>query len=66
MIGGWVLKYLTVYLTGTGAGAADDGTFLILYRRYESAAFISCYFIILTSAVVLMGVQKGIEKVSTV
>ena len=27
VIGGWVLKYLTVYLTGTGAGAADDGTF---------------------------------------
>ena len=67
VIGGWVLKYLTVYLTGTGAGAADDGTFFNSFIGGTSQPLLFlAIFIILTSAVVLMGVQKGIEKVSTV
>ena len=67
VIGGWVLKYLTVYLTGTGADAADDGTFFNSFIGGTSQPLLFlAIFIILTSAVVLMGVQKGIEKVSTV
>ncbi len=66
VIGGWVIKYLTVYFTGQGAEAAADGYFEGFISSPVSPIVFTCIFIILTAVVVLMGVQKGIEKVSTV
>ena len=68
VIGGWVCKYISVYVTGQAQAAAVDGGALF-------GAFISspveplgwfCLFLGLTAIAVLLGVEKGIEKVSKV
>ena len=65
-IGGWVLKYLFVYLTGQGHAAAQDGFFsAYITGRVEPIIWMVIYFLI-TSGVVYAGVEKGIEKTSTI
>ncbi len=67
VIGGWVLKYLTVYLTGAGPVAADDGTYFSAFiGQTASPTIFFLIFMALTGIVVLMGVEKGIEKVSKI
>ena len=64
VIGGWVVKYLTVYITGAGTSAAQDGFFgSFISKPVEPVVWLSV-FIFLTAAVVFLGVEKGIEKVS--
>lgn len=65
VIGGWVLKYLTIYITGTGAEAADNGTFFgnFIGHTGQPMLFLAI-FMALTAIVVMLGVEKGIEKVS--
>ncbi len=67
VIGGWVLKYLTVFVTGAGATAADDGTFFSNFiGSTANPTIFFLLFIGLTAIVVLLGVEKGIEKVSKI
>lgn len=64
VIGGWVMKYLVVFLTNQVSQAAND-TFFGAYTAQPVAPIV--YFVIyagLTVAVVLMGVEGGIEKAS--
>ncbi len=66
VIGGWVTKYLAVFATGGIHEAAADGYFeSFIAKPFEP---IGCFllFIGLTALVVLLGVEKGIEKVSKV
>jgi len=65
VIGGWVLKYLTVFVTGNGAAATGDGSFFSSFigNAGQPTLFFLIY-VALTAAVVMLGVQKGIEKVS--
>lgn len=65
VIGGWVLKYLTVFVTGNGAAATGDGSFFsgFIGNAGQPTLFFLIY-VALTAAVVMLGVQKGIEKVS--
>ena len=66
VIGGWVMKYVTVYLTGAGAeAAADKGAYFgnFIGQTTQPTIFFVIY-ILLTSVVVMLGVEKGIEKVS--
>lgn len=64
-IGGWVLKYLTTYLTLQGNAAAEDGYFTgFITSQYSPIVFL-VVFLLLTSVVVFFGVDKGIEKLST-
>ena len=65
VIGGWVLKYLTVFVTGNGASATGDGSFFSSFigNAGQPTLFFLIY-VALTAAVVMLGVQKGIEKVS--
>lgn len=64
VIGGWVTKYLAVYLTGSGAAAAGDSFFgAFIGKPVEPVMWLSI-FVIVTSVVVFLGVEKGIEKVS--
>ena len=65
VIGGWVLKYLMVYITGQGPAAADDGTFFNTFigNAGQPTLFLAIYMG-LTAVVVMLGVEKGIEKVS--
>ena len=67
VIGGWVLKYLTIFVTGQGAAAADNGGYFSNFiGNFGSPMLFLFIFMGLTAAVVMMGVEKGIEKVSKV
>ena len=65
-IGGWVLKYLTVFLTGQGADAAKDGYFTGYITQMWSPIVWLIVYMILTAFVVYNGVDKGIEKYSKI
>ena len=65
-IGGWVLKYLAVYLTGQGGAAAVDGYFGAFITAQWSPIFWFLLFMGLTTFFVYRGVDKGIEKLSRV
>ena len=65
-IGGWVLKYLAVYLTGQGGAAAVDGYFGGFITAQWSPIIWFLLFMGLTTFFVYRGVDKGIEKLSRV
>lgn len=66
VIGGWVFKYLTVYLTGQGATAATDSFFSgFITGTWQPMVFMLVY-LLLTAVVVFFGVDKGIERLSKV
>ena len=66
VIGGWVAKYLVVFVTGGGHASATDGYFTgFIGGVYEPIAYF-LFFLAVTAIVVLFGVEKGIEKVSKV
>ena len=66
VIGGWVAKYLAVYLTGSGHQAASDGYFgTFISSNFEPIGWF-LLFIGATALIVLLGVEKGIEKVSKI
>lgn len=65
VIGGWVLKYLTLFVTGSGTVAADQGDYFSSFIGSSSGT--TWFFVIfaaLTALVVIFGVEKGIEKIS--
>ena len=65
-IGGWVLKYLSLYMTGTGADAAVDGYFgNYISGNVQPIVWMLIYFAI-TAIIVFCGVEKGIEKFSKI
>ncbi len=63
-IGGWVIKYMVIFLTGKGVEAASDGYFTGFITSTTSPIVYMLIFLIATSAVILLGVNKGIEKLS--
>ncbi len=66
VIGGWVLKYLTVYLTGNGAAAAQDGYFSNFIAGQGEPLIMMFLFLAATAIVVFRGVNKGIESSSKI
>ena len=66
VIGGWVLRYLAAYLTGGGAAAAADGFFTGFITSQVSPIVWFVIYLAATMFVVYKGVDKGIEKMSTV
>ena len=65
-IGGWVLKYLSVYLTGNGAAAVSNGYFGDFTGAVFPPIFWFLIFLGATMLVVYKGVDKGIEKFSRI
>lgn len=63
-IGGWVLKYCTVFLTGNGITAADDGYFTGFITGLTPPIIFDLIFLAATAFVILLGVNKGIENLS--
>lgn len=74
VIGGWVLKYMSVFVTG---GGEEASTAEYITASGESVPFFSNFishftqptvffivFLLLTSVAVFLGVEKGIEKIS--
>ena len=66
VIGGWVLKYALVFLTGQGAAAATDDFFTSFITGYASPIVYNAVFLLMTAAVIFLGVNKGIESISKV
>ena len=66
VIGGWVIKYMTTFLSGQGRSAAEDTFFGGFVSQTTSPIVYFAIFLILTTVIVLGGVEKGIEKVSSV
>lgn len=66
VIGGWVMKYLSVYVVGQGKEAANDSFFDTFISGTVAPLFWFCLFIGITAIIVLLGVQKGVEKVSKI
>lgn len=66
VIGGWVVKYLFIYVSGQAGAAADDAYFGSFISNTRAPIFCLFVFLFLTSAVVMFGVEKGIERVSRV
>ncbi len=66
VIGGWVIKYFAVFVTGGVKDAAGDTYF----TDFISGTFepIGWFFVFMafTAVIVLCGVEKGIEKVSKI
>ncbi|MBE6569284.1 MAG: sodium-dependent transporter [Ruminococcaceae bacterium] len=66
VIGGWVTKYLTVFLTGGGSAAAADGFFSAFIGKPVEPLIWFFIYIAVTTVVVMFGVEKGVEKVSKI
>jgi NSS family neurotransmitter:Na+ symporter len=66
VIGGWVIKYLTVFCTGKTESAANDGYFEGFIGSTGQSILFFALFIGITALVVLLGVEKGVEKVSKI
>ncbi len=64
VIGGWVMKYSFGFLTGAGKDMAVDGYFTSYTQNIGEPIFWFLLFIGITAVIVLLGVQKGVEKVS--
>lgn len=64
VIGGWILKFLVVFITGNGAAAAQDGFFTNFIGHVFSPIAFMAVFLLSCSAVAFFGVDKGIEKSS--
>ncbi len=66
VIGGWVIKYAWVYLSGSGSAAAGDRFFGDFISKTGEPIFWLVLFILATTAVILLGVNKGIENISKI
>lgn len=66
VIGGWVLKYFSAFLTAGAATAAGDTYFSDFTASTREPILWFTLFIALTALVVIFGVEKGIEKVSKI
>ena len=60
-IGGWVLKYLLVYITGNGHAAAQDGYFSGFIGQTAELVFT-----IIVAFIIFRGVNSGIESSSKI
>jgi len=65
VIGGWILKYMSVYLTGHAGDAVADKYFTGFITQPVAAVWF-ILFLAATAFVVYKGVNKGIERLSTV
>ncbi|MGI6069885.1 MAG: sodium-dependent transporter [Blautia sp.] len=66
VIGGWVVKYLTVFVTGQMQAATGDDFFTGFITQPLAPVIFFVIFVVLTVGVVLFGVQGGIEKASRI
>ena len=64
VIGGWSVKYFTVYLASDGTQAAQYGFFTSFITSQVSPIVFMLLFLELTAWVVYCDVEKGIEKYS--
>lgn len=66
VIGGWVLKYALVFITGQGGAAAGADFFTQFITGYSEPIIYNFAFLIMTAVVIFRGVNNGIESLSKV
>jgi NSS family neurotransmitter:Na+ symporter len=66
VIGGWVLKYFLVFLTGEGTAAAEDGYFTGFITENIEPIIMMFIFLFVVAFIIFRGVNKGIESSSKV
>lgn len=66
VIGGWVTKYFVDYVIGNGSLAATEGYFAQFSSSTGPPIFWLLVFIGLTTIIIVLGVQKGIETASKI
>lgn len=64
VIGGWVIKYMLLYVTNQSAYAATDGAFSSFIGATAEPLVLFIIFVVLSVIIVGFGVQKGVEKFS--
>lgn len=65
-IGGWVIKYFLVYLTGNGKEAANDGYFTEFISMDIQPIVFLAIFLFLVAFIIFRGVNRGIEASSKI
>ena len=66
VIGGWIIKYLVAFVSG-GAKATAQGDYFELYMsKIGQPIGWFLLFLAITALIVLLGVEKGIEKASKI
>lgn len=66
VIGGWIIKYLMVYITGQDVAAAQDGFFSSFISAPIPPLVYFIIFLTLAALIVSFGVEKGVEAVSRI
>lgn len=66
VIGGWVVKYAWIYITGQAEQAVSDEYFAGFISQPAEPIFWLILFVVATMAIVLLGVNKGIENFSKI
>ena len=66
VIGGWIFKYLSAFITGNSSAAAGDNYFTNFSASVFEPIGWFLLFVGITAVIVLLGVQKGIEKASKI
>ena len=65
VIGGWILKYILLFLSPDISNAAQDG-FFTDFISSPNSVIPALIFMFITAVIVFNGVEKGIEKVSKI
>lgn len=66
VIGGWVTKYLVAFVSGSAAQTTADTYFDAFISSNGEPVVWFLIYLFLTAAVVFMGVEKGVEKISKI
>lgn len=66
VIGGWVMKYTILFVSGNGVRAAEEDYFSGYISQEWAPLLFFLLFLFLTLLVILGGVQKGIERMSKI
>lgn len=64
VIGGWVLKYFSGYVSGASSEMANGSYFGSYISGTAEPLILFGVFLAITSVAVILGVEKGVEKVS--
>ena len=64
--GGWVIRYLSEYISGHGSELSQDGYFSNFISSGLSAEVCFLIFTVFTLAIIFAGVRNGVERVSKV
>ena len=64
VVGGWVLKYFTVFITNQVSAAASDEFFTGFITQPAAPVIFFMIYAAATVVIVMFGVEKGVEKAS--